>query len=56
MFQRNQMDHPCTELWLVSVQPEGMRARTCPRGMEQLPTTGPKGRQHWQHRGRTDGP
>lgn len=26
----------------------GCESQTCPRGMEQLPTTGPKGGQHWQ--------
>lgn len=55
MFQMSQMAHSCTELWLASVQPEG-ESQTCPKGMEQRPTAGPKGGQHWRHRGRTGGP
>lgn len=31
MFQRSKMAHSCTEMWLVSVQPEGVRARPAPK-------------------------
>lgn len=31
MFQRSQMAHSGTEMWLVSVQPEGVRAGPAPR-------------------------
>lgn len=55
MFQRNQMDHSCTELWLVSVQPEGVRARPA-LGYGAAAHYRTQGTQHWQHRGWTDGP
>lgn len=42
MFQRSQMAHSCTELWLVSVQPEGTRARPAPRAWSSCPLQDPR--------------
>lgn len=42
MFQRSQMAHSCTEMWLVSVQPEGVRAGPAPKAWSSCPLQDPR--------------